>query len=150
MLLVFPMKCCTKMPCPMPHNHYWCLLSSPTCLPHLLICTCLISSPTACPPSSALCWCLLRIFLLFLIYANFFVTPLWIVCGHIFVWLVFIYHFVLAVCLICVIVHSILFTTELKRVFCYLTLELLSDWLIYCFILCELTTYFTQIMQHHS
>ena len=47
MLLVFAMKCCTKMPCPLPHNHYCCLLSSPVCLPHLLICTCLISSPIA-------------------------------------------------------------------------------------------------------
>jgi len=29
MLLVFAMKCCTKMLCPMPHNHYCCLLPSP-------------------------------------------------------------------------------------------------------------------------
>ena len=72
MLLVFAMKCCTKMPCSLPHNHYCCLLSSPICLPHSLICTCLISSPTACPPSSVLCWCLLRFFLcFFLIYATF-------------------------------------------------------------------------------
>ena len=49
MLLVFAMKCCSKMPCPMPHKHYYCcLLSLPICLPHLLICTCLISSPIAC------------------------------------------------------------------------------------------------------
>ena len=67
MLLVFAMKYCTKMPCPLPHNHYWCLLSSPICLPHLLICTCLISSPIACPPSSVLRWCLLR-FCFFLLY----------------------------------------------------------------------------------
>jgi len=34
MLLVFAMKCCTKMPCPLPHNHYCCLLPSPVvCLP---------------------------------------------------------------------------------------------------------------------
>ena len=59
---VFAMKCCTKMPCPLPHNHYCCLLPSPVCLPHLLICTCLISSPIACPPLSVLCWCLLCIF----------------------------------------------------------------------------------------
>ena len=58
----FAMKCCTKMPCPLPHNHFCCLLSSPICLPHLLICTCLIVSPIACPPSSVLCWCLLRFF----------------------------------------------------------------------------------------
>jgi len=68
LLLVFAMKCCNKMPCPLPHNHYCCLLSSPICLPHLLICICLISSPTACPPSSVLCWCLLRLFFLFFFY----------------------------------------------------------------------------------
>ena len=72
MLLVFTMKCCTKMPCPLPHNHYCCLLSSPVCLPHLLICTCLISSPIVCPPSYF--WYML----------HFFVTPFWIVCVHIF------------------------------------------------------------------
>jgi len=72
MLLVFAMKCCTKMPCPLPHNHYCCLLPSPICLPQLLICTCLISSPIACPPSSVICWCLLRFFIfLFLLYATF-------------------------------------------------------------------------------
>ena len=60
MLLVFAMKCFTNMPCLLPHNRYCCLLSSPMYLPHLLICTCLISSPVACPPSSVLCWCLLR------------------------------------------------------------------------------------------
>ena len=69
MLLVFAMKCCTKMPCPLPHNHYCCLLSSLICLPHLHICTCLISSPIACPSSSMLCWCLLRSF--FYIYVTF-------------------------------------------------------------------------------
>ena len=63
MLHVLAMKCCTKMPCRLPHNHYCCLLSSHICLPHLLICTCLISSRIACPPSSVLCWCLLRCFL---------------------------------------------------------------------------------------
>ena len=57
MILVLAMKCCTKMPCSLPHNHYCCLLSSPICLPCLLICTCLISPPIACPPSSVLCWC---------------------------------------------------------------------------------------------
>jgi len=70
MLLVFATKCCTKMPCPLPHNHYCCLLPSPVCLPHLLIYTCLISSLIACPPSSVLCWCLLCS-LLFLLYATF-------------------------------------------------------------------------------
>ena len=67
MLLVLAMKCYTKMPCPLPHNHYCCLLSSPICLPHLLICTCPISSPIACLPSSVLCWCLLRFFFIFAI-----------------------------------------------------------------------------------
>jgi len=69
MLLVSAMKCCTKMLCPLPHNHYCCLLPSPICLPHLFICTCLISSPIACPPSSVLCWCLLCF--LILVYATF-------------------------------------------------------------------------------
>ena len=63
MLLVSAVKCCTKMPCPLPRNHYCCSLPSPVCLPHLLICTCLISSPIACPPSSVLCWCFLFFFL---------------------------------------------------------------------------------------
>jgi len=58
MLLVFAMKYCIKMPCSLPHNHYCCLLPSPACLTHLLICTCLNSSPIACPPSSVLCRCL--------------------------------------------------------------------------------------------
>jgi len=38
------MKCCTKMPCPLPHNHYCCSLPSPVCLPHLLICYVHVSS----------------------------------------------------------------------------------------------------------
>ena len=35
MLLFFAMKCCTKMPCPLPHNHYCCSLPSLVCLPNL-------------------------------------------------------------------------------------------------------------------
>ena len=70
MLLVSDMKCCAKIPCPLPHNHYCCSFPSPICLPHLLMCTCLISSSIACPPSSALCWCLL-FFFLFLWYVTF-------------------------------------------------------------------------------
>ena len=73
--------------CTLPHKNYCCLLSSPVSLPHLLICTCLISSPIACPPSSVLCWCLLRFFFVFLYFwymLHFFVTPFWIVCVHIF------------------------------------------------------------------
>ena len=65
----------------LPHNHYCCLLPSPVCLPHLLICTCLISSPIVCPPSSVLCWCLLCFFCYML---HFFVTAFWLVCVHIF------------------------------------------------------------------
>jgi len=76
MLLVFAMKCFTNMPCLLPHNRYCCLLSSPMYLPHLLICTCLISSPVACPPSSVLCWCLLR-----------FVTDVFSCLPHFFFWL---------------------------------------------------------------
>jgi len=62
--LFFVMKCCDKMPWFLPHNHYCCslLLSTPVCLPHLLICICLNSSPIACPPS-VLCWCLSCFFL---------------------------------------------------------------------------------------
>jgi len=81
-LVVFAMKCCTKMPCPLPHNHYCCLFPSPICLSHLLICTCLISSPIACPSSSVLCWCLLRFYSCYML--HFFVTPFWLVCVHIF------------------------------------------------------------------
>ena len=74
MLLVFAMKCCTKMPCHLPYDHYCFLLPSAISLPHLLICTCLISSPIPCPPSSVLCWCLLCFFIfisLLLLYATF-------------------------------------------------------------------------------
>jgi len=72
MLFVFAVTCCNKMPCPLPHNHYCCSLPSPVCLPHLLICTCLISSSITCPPSSVLCWCLLCFFyFLFLRYVTF-------------------------------------------------------------------------------
>ena len=87
MQLVFAMKCCTKMPCPLPHNHYCCLL--PWIL-HLLllICTCLISSPIACPPSSVLSYvdvyCVLFLFFYFCYMLHFFVTPFWLVCVHIF------------------------------------------------------------------
>ena len=45
-----PKKKKTKMPCPLPYNHYCCLLPSPA---HLYM------PPNASPPSSVLCWCLL-------------------------------------------------------------------------------------------
>jgi len=47
------------MNCSLPHNAYCCSLPSLMCMLHLLICTCINSSPIACPPSSVLCWCLL-------------------------------------------------------------------------------------------
>ena len=109
MLLVLAMKCSTKMPCPLPHNHYCCLLSSPVCLPHLLICTSLISSPIACPPSSVLCWYLLRFFVWYML--HFFVTPFWIVCVRFFVWLFFVslHYFVYVVfILLCLFLRYIL------------------------------------------
>ena len=101
----FAMKCCTKMPCPLPHNHYCCLLSSPICLPHLLICTCLISSPIACPPSSVLCCCLLRFFI-FLIYATFLCDSILDCLCIYFCLIVFLYHFILAVFLLNSIIVS--------------------------------------------
>ena len=70
MLLVFTMKC-IKLSCSLPHNHYCCSLPSPVCLPHLLICTCFISSPIACPPSSVLCWCLSCFFCCFFLFYFF-------------------------------------------------------------------------------
>ena len=85
MLLVFDKDCCIKILCPLPHmshNHYWCSLPSTVCLPHLLlICTCLISSPIACPPSSVLCWCLL-FFSYFCDMLHFFVTLCWLISEH--------------------------------------------------------------------
>jgi len=79
MILVLAMKCCTKMPCPLPHNHYCCFLSSPICLPHLLICTCLISSPIACLPSDHLCYvdvyCV--VLYLYVFIGNSFIICLW-------------------------------------------------------------------------
>jgi len=76
MLLVFAMNCCTKMHCPLLINitaAYF--LHSPVCLPHLLICRCLISSPNDCPPS-----CVMLMFF----FSSFFVTcyiSLWLHFG---------------------------------------------------------------------
>ena len=87
MLLVFAMKCCTKMPCPLHHSHYCCLLPSPICLPHLLICTCLIHF-THCLPTIYLCYvdvyCVCFLIFYFCYMLHFFVTPFWLVCAHIF------------------------------------------------------------------
>ena len=74
MLLVFAMKCCIKMPCPLPHNHYCCLLSSPICLPHLLIHLHMPHLFTHCLPTiMIICVMLMSIafFFLLLIYATF-------------------------------------------------------------------------------
>jgi len=61
---------CVKMHCSLPHNPYCCSLPSPVCLLRLLICTCINSSPIACPQSSVLCWCLLCFFILFWLYLS--------------------------------------------------------------------------------
>ena len=79
--LVSVMKCCVKMYGYLPHNPYCCSLPSPVCLLHLLICTCLNSSPIACPPFSVLCWCLLCFFILFLFYTL-------LLCGCFFIFLI--------------------------------------------------------------
>jgi len=58
MLLIFAIKCCTKMPCPLPHNHYCCF--------------CLLPSPIACSPSCVmLMFIAFFYFFLFLLYATF-------------------------------------------------------------------------------
>ena len=53
------------MHCLLLHHLYCCALPSPVCLLHLFICTCINSSPIACPQSSVLCWCLIVFFLFF-------------------------------------------------------------------------------------
>jgi len=75
MLLVLAMKCCTKMRCPLHHNHHCCLLPSPICLPHLLICTDEAHLFTHCL-STIICVMLMSIFF-FLLYhiLHFFVIP---------------------------------------------------------------------------
>ena len=83
MLLVFAMKCCTKMPCPLPHNHYCCLLPSPiyACL------TCSSVHASSLHPLLAhhyLCYfdvyCVFFIFSYFCYMLHFFVAPFWLVC----------------------------------------------------------------------
>jgi len=70
-LLVFVIKC-VKMYFSLPHDPYRCLLPSPVCLHHLLICTCINSSPIACPPSSVLLrWCILCFVILFSFFSCF-------------------------------------------------------------------------------
>jgi len=118
MLLVSAMKCCTKMPCPLLHNHYCCSLPSPVCLPHLLICTCLISSPVACPPSSVLCWCFFSLyFFLFLWYVAF-------LCDS----------YVLYLFLAYVKPHFWLVFQIYLLVFYWLPFWIVQIWLHYCFV----------------
>ena len=86
MLLVFAMKCCTKMHCPLPHNHYCCYFL------HLYAClTCSSVHASSLHPLLAqhhLCYAdVYCVFFYFWYMLHFFVTPLWIVCVHIFVWL---------------------------------------------------------------
>ena len=82
MLFVFAMKCCTKMPCPLPHNHYCCLLPSP-----------MLPSPAHLYMPHLFTYCLLTIICVMLMSTAFFyfcsmlhlfVTPFWLVCIHIF------------------------------------------------------------------
>ena len=103
MLLDFAMKCCTKILCPLPHNHYCCLLPSPISLPHLLIWTCLISLPIVLLHlPTIICVMLMSIvfsyflfiFILLLLYQmlHYFVTPFfWLVCVHIFSFALFVW-----------------------------------------------------------
>ena len=72
MLLVFAMKCCNKMLCPLPHNHYCCSLPSPVHLymPHLF---------THCLPTS-ICVMLMFFFLcIFFIFVICYIS-LWFIC----------------------------------------------------------------------
>jgi len=130
MLLVFAMTC-TKMPCPLPHNHYCCSLPSPVCLPHLLICTCLISSPTACPSSSVLCWCLLCFFVCFLFFLFFLI----IVIRYISLWLhfgllmyIFCLSFVIQLFLILLLFNSVLFVLQPCVVVSLLNVHWVNEW----------------------
>ena len=98
MLLVFAMKC-TKMLCPLPYNHY----NIAAYFLHLYACfTCSSVHASSFHPLLAhhhLCY--VDVYCDFFIYFGymllFFVTPFWIVCVHILVWLFFLYHFILAV-----------------------------------------------------
>ena len=75
MPLVFAMKCCTKMPCPLPHNHCCCLILSPYLMlaspahlymPHLL---------THCLPTIICVMLMSIVFFYFCYMLHFFVTP---------------------------------------------------------------------------
>ena len=112
LVVVFAMKCCTKMPCTLAYNQT--IIAA--CFSHLLICTCLISSPIACLPSSVLCWCLLCFFI-FYFFLSFFL--LFAIC-YISLWLhfgLFVYIFSLSFLILC---HSPFFLFGLPMCIWYL------------------------------
>ena len=59
--------------CSLPHNPYCWLLLSPVCMPYLLICTYVNTSPVACPPSFVLCkgllwiWFYICVFVIYIV-----------------------------------------------------------------------------------
>ena len=81
-LLGFAMKCCNRMPCPLPHNHYCCSFPSPVCLPHLYM-------PhlfTHCLPTII---CVMLVFYFFLVFFLIFVIcyiSSWFICFVSFFW----------------------------------------------------------------
>ena len=88
------MKCCVKIHCSLPHNPYFCLLPSPVLVStaHLYMSQLFIH----CLPT-IICVMLMSIvvffgfFLIFVIcMLHFFVTPFWLICEHIFS---FVLHF---------------------------------------------------------
>ena len=81
LLLVSVMKC-VKMYCYLPHNPYCCLLPSPVCLLHLLICTCINQLFTLSPP---ICVMLMSIVSFYFIFVLYFVT----ICLKLLFWLYF-------------------------------------------------------------
>jgi len=118
MLLLSAMKCCTKMPCPLPHNHYCCSVPSPVCLPHLLICTTYMPLlfTHARPPSSVLwwCFCFLCIFSYFCDTLHFFVIDS---CFVSFFWS------------LCQTSFSACFSNLLACFFCWLPFWIVQIWL---------------------
>jgi len=91
LVLLLTMKCCTKMACPLPHNHYCCFAY----FFHLYAClTCSSVHALSLHPLLAHhhlwyvdVYCVVFYFWYMQI-LHFFVTPFWIVCVHIFVVLV--------------------------------------------------------------
>ena len=96
MLLVFAMKCCSKIIkclalCSASLPDYCCLLPSPVCLPHLLICTCLISSPIDCLPTII---CIMLVSIVFFFFVICYIS-LWLHFG------LFVYIFSLSFLFLC-------------------------------------------------